>query len=80
MGRIDGPDQFSVPGVAPGERAGSAHESTEDLGEVCGVQHQQTHATENPLLYLINYRIIDAAMGRVPPPGQHIGAVQDRIS
>ena len=37
-------------------------------------------ATENPLLYLINYRIIDAAMGRVPPPGQHIGAVQDRIS
>jgi hypothetical protein len=41
------------------------------------VQDQQTHATKNALLYTINDRIVDAGMGRMAPPGEHIGAIED---
>ena len=46
--------------------------AAEDLGEVGGVQHQQTHTAENALVYPINDCVIDTCMGRMSPPCQHI--------
>ena len=52
-------------------RASGAHEPTEDFGEVRGVQRQQTHATENALMCLVNYGILDTGMGRAAHQSAH---------
>ena len=66
-------------GVAPGQGAGGAHQSTEDLREVGGVQHQQTHAAENALMYSVDDGLVDCGMGCMSPPGQDVGTGQDLL-
>jgi hypothetical protein len=41
------------------------------------MQHEKAHTAENALLDAIDHRIVNAGMGGVPPPGQHIGTAQD---
>ena len=43
------------------------------------MQYQQPHATEHTLMYSIDYCIVDGGMGRVSPPGENIGRIQDLL-
>ena len=48
----------------------------EDLGEVAGVQHEQAHPAEHPLVDALDDRVVDLVVGGVPPPGEHVGVVE----
>jgi hypothetical protein len=41
------------------------------------MQHEKAHTAENALLDPIDDRIVNAGMGGVPPPAQHISTAQD---
>ena len=43
------------------------------------MQHQQAHPTENALMYSLDDCVVDAGMGCMSPPGQHVGRVQDLL-
>ena len=43
------------------------------------MQHEKPHTAKHALLEAIDHRIVNAGMGGVPPPGQHIGPAQDLI-
>ena len=76
VGRGHGPDQLDLGVVAPGQRAGGAHQPLEDLGEVPGVQHQQAHPAEHPLVHPLDHRVVHLGVGGVAPPGEDVGGVQ----
>ena len=44
-----------------------------------GVQHQQAHPAEHPPVHPVDHRVVDAGVGRVPPPGQDVGVVQHLV-
>jgi hypothetical protein len=41
------------------------------------MQYEKAHTAKNALLHPVDDRIVDAGMGGMPPPGQHISTVQD---
>ena len=61
------PDQLGLGRVAPGQRAGGAHQPREDLGEVRGVQNEQAHPAEHPLLDAVDHRVVDVGVSRRDP-------------
>ena len=71
---VDDPEALALAGLAPLEVAGGAHQALEDLGEVAGVEDDQAHAVEDPLLDAIDDLVVDLAVGLVAPPEEDVGA------
>ncbi len=79
VGRVDDPKALLVGGLAPGERAGVAHEGLEDLRVVAAVEDDEAHALEYAGADLGDDGVGDVAMGDVAPPREHVGLFEHGV-
>jgi hypothetical protein len=73
MARINAPHPFALANLAPDQRTARSHQTLKDLRKVAGMENDEAHAVEDPLLDAIDDAIFDVAVGHVSPPGQHVG-------
>src|SRR5690606_9152763 len=67
---VDHPDALELAGLAPLERAGSAHQALEDLREVARMQDDQAHAFPDALGDTLDHGVGNLTMRLVTPPEQ----------
>ena len=60
----------------PSEVAICTHKSSENLGEVARMQHNQPHTVQHPLLYACHDVVTNLAMSHMSPPDQYIRGVE----
>jgi hypothetical protein len=75
--RIHAPHVAFLGFFAPREGARCSHETLERLREVARVQGDETHAIEDPVLYLIDDVVLHLVVRAMPPPDQDVGLVKN---
>src|SRR5215207_2691980 len=78
--RFHHPDPLPFIVLTPDEIAGGAHQPLEDLREMGGVQDDQSHPLQHPLLDAGDNFITYLGMRHVPPPGEYIGLCQHGLA
>src|SRR5258707_9820405 len=76
MARLYHPQALMIVALAPSQIARSAQQTPENLGEVPGMQHNQSHACQNPLLHTLHNLVGHLVMREMSPPDQHIGSLE----
>jgi hypothetical protein len=79
MARIHHPNAFPLTRLAPAQRTARAHEPLEELRPVPGVQNDQSHARQHPLLHPRHRFIEHLIMRRMPPPEQNVRFIENRL-
>ena len=70
------PEAFMIVTFTPSEVAICTHKSSENLGEVARMQHNQPHTVQHPLLYACHDVVTNLAMSHMSPPDQYIRGVE----
>ena len=70
------PDAFTGM-ITPLQVTGGAHELSEDLGVVAGMENHETHTAENSCLYAVNDFVAYSGVTHMSPPNENVGVCKD---
>ncbi len=76
MSWVDGPHQLPVVFRTPAQGAGRSHELHKELRPVSGMEHDEPHPLQHVAMDALDNLVADLGVGRVSPPGQHVGLRQ----
>ena len=76
MGRIDRPDPGGGAVLTPAKLPGGSQQPLEGLGDMPGMEHDQTHAAQHPIRHPLGGFIRNLLMMGMTPPEQHVRIVQ----
>ena len=79
MAGLDNEQTLLILHFMPAQGALGAHKPLENLRFVAGMEHDQPHAPQHPLLHPRNNFIGHAAMLAMTPPDQHVRVLQQRF-
>ncbi len=77
MVRIDYPEIFHLVVFPPHEAAARAHHSSENLGLVARMEHDEAHAGQDACLDAIHQLVFDFLVRHVPPPYEDIRIIEE---